>query len=93
MSTKVTQGVAYALFDQFNNQVLPRARELEMTLDSGAPLGSRDMDHMLAILRNLRSIYPVVARLPEYRELAAGVLSLFARVARRACEAESRRCE
>lgn len=89
MTTKADQGVISALLLHFNGHLYPRAVELEKRLDAGERLTTIDLDHLLGVFGNLQGLFPLVERCPEYREIAAGVFSLYAGIARRAWQNET----
>lgn len=84
------RGVICAVLEHFATHMAPRTRELESKLDAGLPLNDEDIDHLARVLAQIRQVKPLVDRHPEYSDLAAGVISLYAVIVRRAWQDDPR---
>ena len=87
------QGVIYVLMEHFTRHLHPRAVEIEKELAAGRRLSDGSMDHVAQVLEEARLLRPLIERHPEHRELAEGVIALYAGIARRAWEFETRNQE
>jgi hypothetical protein len=84
-------GVIYVLLEHFVRHLYPRALEMERKLNAGESLSDSEIDHVAQVLEDTRLIAPLIDRHPEHRELAAGVIGLYASIAQRAWHAETAR--
>lgn len=83
------QGVAYVLMEHFAQHLHPRALQIEKDLDAGQSLSDTQIDHIAQVLEEARQLRALIDRHPEHRELAAGVIALYASIARRAWQNET----
>jgi hypothetical protein len=83
------QGVIYVLMEHFTRHLHPRAVEIEKELDTGRRLSDAQIDHVSQVLEEVKLLQPLIARHPEHRELADGVIALYASIARRAWQNET----
>jgi hypothetical protein len=83
------RGVIYVLLEHFVRHLHPRAAEMEKKLDTGARLDDAEIEHVARVLGDIRSLRPLIDRHPEHREIAEGVIGLYADLARRAWRNEA----
>lgn len=88
MTDKTDQGVLFTLVEHFNRQLYPRALEIEKQLDAGERLSASAIEHLEEVLVRMHELNALLERHPEYQPLAAGVVSLYARLARHAWKNE-----
>jgi hypothetical protein len=88
MTGKNDQGVLFTLLEHFNRQLYPRALEIEKRLDAGERLSASAVEHLAEVCARVRELDALLARNPEYREIASGVMSLYARLLRHAWQNE-----
>jgi hypothetical protein len=82
------QGVIYVVLRHFTTHLHPRAVEMERELDAGGRLSDEEIEHVAQVLADLRLLRPLIDRHPEHRDLAEGVIALYAGIARRAWQNE-----
>ena len=85
---KPDDGVIYTLLEHFTRQLYPRADALEQRMRRGERMSLEDVDHVAGVLAEIAKLRPLIARHREYEEVAAGVISLYAGITRRAWENE-----
>jgi hypothetical protein len=83
------QGIIYVLLDHFARHLYPRAIEIEKQLNAGARLSDWEIAHVAEVLEEMKLLRPLIERHPEHGELVAGVVSLYAEIARRARQNET----
>jgi hypothetical protein len=88
MTDKTDHGVLFTLVEHFNQQLYPRALEIEKRLDAGERLSASAIEHLSEVLARMRELNALLERHPEYLPLAAGVVSLYARLTRHAWQNE-----
>ena len=81
-------GVIYVLLDRFNKQLYPKALEIKQKMNAGQPINEFDLGHLQHVLAELRDLKSLIHRNPEYGELAASIMSLYAQLAKQALENE-----
>lgn len=82
------EGVIYVVLEHFVRHLHPRAMEMDRLLAAGGRLGDADIDHVMQVIEDARLLRPLLERHPEHRELAEGVIALYAGIARRAWQNE-----
>jgi len=83
------RGVIYVLLDHFTRHLYPRAIEIENKLNAGTRLSDTEIAHVAEVLEEMKLLRPLIERHPEHRELAHGVIALYAGIARRGWENET----
>jgi hypothetical protein len=82
------QGVIYVVLEHFTRHLYPRAMEMDRELDAGGCLSDAEIEHVSQVLEDFRLLRPLIDRHPEHRDLAEGVIALYASIARRAWQNE-----
>ena len=85
------RGVIYVVLDHFTRHLYPRALEIEKRLDAGERLDELEIAHVAEVLEDMKLLQPLIDRHPEHRDLAERAIALYAGIARRAWENETRR--
>ena len=83
-------GVAAAIIERMETQRLPRALELKAKVDKGGVLDDFDIDFLDRVFADTNELRPLLARHPEYQELAARVINLYHEITARALANEPR---
>ena len=65
------------LVRQLETRSIPRAREIQASLDRGERISDYDIDRLLEIITDTRYIVPVAERHEEYQELVKRVSGLY----------------
>jgi hypothetical protein len=78
------QGVIFVVLQHFTRHLHPIAVEMLRTLDAGGRLTDAQVDHVAQVLEDVKLLRPLIERHPEHRDLAEGVIALYARIAQRA---------
>ena len=71
------KGEMAALMERFETQRLPRALALKEKVDKGECLDEFDMSFLQDVFADSTQAMPMLARHPEYKELASKVASLY----------------
>jgi hypothetical protein len=83
------QGVIYVLLEHFVRHLHPRAMALERKLEAGERLDDAEIAHIAQVIEDTRLLRPLIDRHPEHRDIAEGVIGLYAALARRAWQNET----
>ena len=83
-------GVAAAIIERMETQRLPRALELKAKVDKGDVLDDFDIDFLDRVFADTNELRPLLARHPEYQELAARVINLYHDITAKALANEPR---
>ena len=83
------QGLIFVVMEHFTRHLYPRAVQIEKELEAGRRLSDAQIDHVARVLEDIQWLRPLIERHPEHRELAAGVIELYASIARRGWENEA----
>jgi len=83
-------GVAAAIIERMEKQRLPRALELKAKVDLGGVLDDFDIDFLDRVFADTNELRPLLARHPEYQDLAARVMNLYHDITARALANEPR---
>lgn len=83
------QGVIYVLLEHFVRHLHPSALEMAKKLDAGERLEDTEIEHVAQILEDIKLLRPLIDRHPEHREIAEGVIGLYADLVRRAWRNET----
>jgi len=79
-------GVLTVLIERFERQRLPRILDLKKKVDAGGTLDQWDTAFLEEVYAEAEQIKPLIDRHPEYHDLYAKVVSLYAELASEALE-------
>ena len=71
------EGVLTVIVERMQEQRLPRAIELKAKVDSGETLDDFDIGFLDKVFEDSNSLKHMLDRHPEYRDLAARMMSLY----------------
>ena len=77
---KKDQGMIMVLLERFNKQRLPRAKVLKKKVDAGELLNDQDLALIKEVQNDSRQVRTLLARHPEYQELAAEILDMWNKI-------------
>ena len=81
-------GFATVLLERLEKERLPRAIDMQAKVDAGGRLDDMDIAFLDRVFADLEDAKPIMARFPEYHELAARVVDLYEHITARALENE-----
>ncbi len=82
------KGVAAMVLERLENERLPRAIDLKEKVDGGARLDDMDIAFLERVFADTEDLKPMVARNPQYHELAAKLIGLYEHITAKALENE-----
>jgi hypothetical protein len=85
-STSDEQGVLAVLIDRMETQRLPRALALKEKVDQGQILDDFDLSFLEEVFADSVSIKSLLARHPEYQDLAGKVATLYREITEKALD-------
>lgn len=81
-------GVISVIVERLEEQRLPRALDLKAKVDQGSVLDDMDIAFLEHVFADTNQLKPLLARHPEYQELAARMLNLYLEITTKALENE-----
>jgi hypothetical protein len=81
-------GVAVAIMQRMETQHLPRALELKEKVDGGERLDALDISFLERVFADSNDNRPLLAKHPEYQDLAARMLHIYHQITAKALENE-----
>ncbi|NJN47585.1 MAG: hypothetical protein HC808_15140 [Candidatus Competibacteraceae bacterium] len=82
------KGVLTVLIRRMQNQRLPRILTLKEKVDTGQRLADADLAFLKEVFADANRVRSLIDRNPEYHDLAARVLGLYAEITSKALENE-----
>ena len=82
------QGVIQALLERLNEFRLPRLLRLKERVDAGEALADEDLGFLHEVLEDAERAKPIIDRHPEYQDMVARVVRLYADITAKALENE-----
>lgn len=82
------RGMAEVLLERLEKERLPRALDLKEKVDAGARLDDMDISFLERVFADIDDARPIVARHPEYNEIAARLIDLYEQITAKALENE-----
>ena len=84
------QGIAAVIVERMEEQRLPRALDLKAKVDEGGLLDDMDIDFLEKVFADSDALKPLLARNPEYQELAGRMMALYHAITTKALENEQK---
>ena len=82
------RGMAEVLLERLAKERLPRAIDLKEKVDAGARLDDMDIAFLERVFADIDDARPIVARHPEYNEIAARLIDLYEQITAKALKNE-----
>ena len=83
-------GVLAVIVERMEQQRLPRALDLKAKVDEGGVLDDLDIEFLELVFTDSNELKPLLARHPEYQDLAARMMSLYREITTKALENENK---
>lgn len=83
-------GVLAVIVERMEQQRLPRALDLKAKVDEGGVLDDLDIEFLEQVFTDSNELKPLLARHPEYQDLAARMMSLYREITTKALENENK---
>lgn len=83
-------GVLAVIVERMEEQRLPRALDLKAKVDQGGVLEDLDIDFLERVFTDCNELKPLLARHPEYQDLAAQMMSLYHAITSKALQNEEK---
>ncbi len=83
-------GVLAVIVARMEQQRLPRAIDLKAKVDEGGVLDDLDIEFLEQVFTDSNELKPLLARHPEYQDLAARMMSLYREITTKALENENK---
>ena len=84
------EGTIAVLLKRAVEKRIPNVLAIKERLEKGGTLSNLEITHLEEILSNSRKMQEMVGRHPEYQELAAKMINLYAEITRMAVENEEK---
>jgi len=83
-------GVLAVIVERMEQQRLPRALDLKAKVDEGGVLDDLDIEFLELVFTDSNELKPLLARHPEYQDLAARMMALYREITTKALENENK---
>ena len=83
-------GVLAVIVERMEQQRLPRALDLKAKVDEGGVLDDLDIEFLEQVFADSNELKPLLARHPEYQDLAARMMALYRDITTKALANENK---
>lgn len=83
-------GVLAVIVARMEQQRLPRAIDLKARVEQGGVLDDLDIEFLEGVFADSSELKPLLARHPEYQDLAARMMALYREITTKALENENK---
>jgi len=83
-------GMLAVIVARMEQQRLPRAIDLKAKVDAGAVLDDLDIEFLEGVFADSNELKPLLARHPEYQDLAARMTALYREITTKGLENENK---
>lgn len=83
-------GVLAVIVTRMEQQRLPRAIDLKAKVEQGGVLDDLDIEFLEGVFADSSELKPLLARHPEYQDLAARMMALYREITTKALENENK---
>ena len=84
------EGVLAVIVARMEQQRLPRALDLKAKVEQGGVLDDLDIEFLEGVFSDSSELKPLLARHPEYQDLAARMMALYREITTKALENENK---